>query len=141
KGDQSEYNGARNTKFFLFPGSGLFNRKPQWVMAAELVETTRLYARMVAPVRPEWIERLAEHLVHRTYFEPHWQPETGHVAAYEKVTLYGLVLVPRRLVHYGPIDPIRSRQLFIQHALVEGDCKLSAPFFRQNQKLIEEVQS
>ncbi len=141
KGDQAEYNGARNTKFFLFPGSGLFNRKPPWVMSAELVETTRLYARTAAPVRPEWIERLAEHLVHRSYAEPHWQPETGHVAAYEKVTLYGLVLVPRRLIHYGPIDPIRSRQLFIQHALVEGECKLSAPFFRQNQKLIEEVQS
>ncbi len=141
KSDQAEYNGTRGSKFFLFPGSTLFSRKPNWVVAAELVETTRLYARTVGPIRPEWVERLATHLIHRTYFEPHWQPDTGHVAAYEKVTLYGLVLVARRLIHYGPIDPIRSRQLFIQHCLVEGDTRLDAPFFRQNRKLIEEVQS
>jgi ATP-dependent helicase HrpA len=141
KSDQAEYNGTRGTKFFLFPGSTLFSRKPNWVVAAELVETTRLYARTVGPIRPEWVERLATHLIHRTYFEPHWQPDTGHVAAYEKVTLYGLTLVARRLIHYGPIDPIRSRQLFIQHCLVEGDTRLDAPFFRQNRKLIEEVQS
>jgi ATP-dependent helicase HrpA len=141
KSDQAEYNGTRGTKFFLFPGSSLFSRKPNWVMAAELVETTRLYARTVGPIRPEWVERLATHLIHRTYFEPHWQAETGHVAAYEKVTLYGLTLVAKRLIHYGPIDPIRSRQLFIHHCLVEGDSRLDAPFFRQNRKLIEEVQS
>jgi ATP-dependent helicase HrpA len=141
KSDQAEYNGTRGTKFFLFPGSALFSRKPNWVVAAELVETTRLYARTVGPIRPEWVERLATHLIHRTYLEPHWQPDTGHVAAYEKVNLYGLVLVARRLIHYGPIDPIRSRQLFIQHCLVEGDTRLDAPFFRQNRKLIEEVES
>jgi ATP-dependent helicase HrpA len=141
KGEQAEYNGTRGSKFFIFPGSSQFSRKPQWVMAAELVETTRLYARTVAPIRPEWVERLATHLIHRSYVEPHWQPDTGHVAAYEKVTLYGLVLVPRRLVHYGPIDPIRSRQLFIQHCLVEGGSRLDAPFFRANRRLIEEVQA
>ncbi len=141
KSDQADYNGTRGTKFFVFPGSSQFSRKPQWVMAAELVETTRLYARTCAPIRPEWVERLATHLIHRTYFEPHWQADTGHVAAYEKVTLYGLPLVQRRLVHYGPIDPIKSRQMFIQHCLVEGDSPLEAPFFRHNRKLIEEVRA
>jgi ATP-dependent helicase HrpA len=94
-----EYTGARNTKFSIFPGSTLFKRRPSWVMSAELVETTKLYARTNAPVRPEWIEGAAAHLVHRTYAEPHWQKQTAHVVAYEKVTLYGMVLVPRRLVH------------------------------------------
>jgi ATP-dependent helicase HrpA len=140
KTDAHEYTGARGTKFNLFPGSGLFKTKPQWVMAAEIVETARLYARTVARIQPQWIERLAEHLVQRSYFDPHWQSHTAHVAAYEKVTLYGLVLVPRRTVHYGPIDPKTSRELFIQHALVEGDFRTAGPFFRHNQILIEEVQ-
>src|SRR5262245_14346203 len=90
-----EYTGARNTRFNIFPGSSLFKKRPAWVMSAELVETTRLYARTNAPVRPEWIERAAGHLVHRTYFEPHWQRQTAHVVAFEKVTLYGMTLVPR----------------------------------------------
>ena len=93
-----EYTGARNTKFSIFPGSALFKRRTPWVMSAELVETTKLYARTNAPVRPEWIERAATHLVHRTYTEPHWQKTTAHVVAFEKVTLWGMVLVPRRLV-------------------------------------------
>ncbi|MBV8780116.1 MAG: DUF3418 domain-containing protein, partial [Phycisphaerae bacterium] len=117
------------------------SRKPNWIMAAEIVETTKLYARNIGPIRPEWIERLAEHLVHRSYSEPHWQPETGHVAAYEKVTLYGLIIVPRRLVHYGPIDPIRSREIFIQHALVNGESRMDAPFMRRNRDLLNEVKS
>jgi ATP-dependent helicase HrpA len=139
KTDRFEYTGARNTKFNLFPGSGLFNSKPQWVMAAELVETTRLYARTAARIRPEWAERLGEHLVKRTYSDPHWNRQTAHVVAYEKVTLYGLTLVPRRAVHFGPIDPKQARAIFIQSALVDGDYDTTAPYFRHNQKLVDEI--
>src|SRR5438067_6432183 len=132
KGETHEYIGARNTKFSLFPGSALFKRKPQWVMAAEVVETAKVYARTIAPVRPEWIERAGRHLLKRSYVDPHWQPKTAHVVAYEKVTLYGLILVPRRLVHYGPIDAVISREIFIHHALVDFEFKCSAPFFQHN---------
>ncbi|HEY7087080.1 MAG TPA: ATP-dependent RNA helicase HrpA [Tepidisphaeraceae bacterium] len=141
KSDSFEYNGARGMKFHIFPGSALFSRKPPWLMAAEIVETTKLYARTVAPIRPEWVERLAQHLLKKTHSDPHWQPHTGHVIAYEKVTLYGLTLVPRRSVHYGPIDPKTSRQMFIQHALVDGDWYTDGKFFRHNQELIREIQT
>ena len=137
--EATEYTAARGAKASIFPGSGLFRRKPPWIMAAELVETTKLYARTVAPVHPHWVERLGEHLVKRTYSEPHWQPQTAHVAAFEKVTLYGLTLVPRRSVHYGPIDPEVSRQLFIYHALVLGEYRSTAEFFVHNRQLIEEI--
>src|SRR5688572_30292030 len=141
KGETHEYTGARGTKFAIFPGSTLFKQKPAWVMSAELVETTKLYARINAPIRPEWVEQLADHLVRREYFEPHWQSKTAHVVAYEKVTLYGLVLVPKRLVHYGPIDPIASRRIFIENALVEMDFKTDAPYMRHNRNLIAMVES
>lgn len=140
KSENYEYKGARGSKFAIFPGSALFKRNPPWVMAAELVETSRLYARTVAPIQPEWVERLADHLVKRTYFDPHWNPQTAHVVAYEKLSLYGLVLVPQRPVHYGPIDPVQSRQIFIQ-ALVEGEYRTDAPFFRHNQRLIDEIET
>jgi ATP-dependent helicase HrpA len=141
KTESFEYNGARGMKFHLFPGSALFSRKPPWVMAAEIVETTKLYARTVASIRPEWVERLAPHLLKKSYSDPHWQPHTGHVMAFEKVTLYGLTLIPRRSVHYGPIDPETSRQMFIQHALVDGDWYTNGKFFRHNHELIEEIQT
>ncbi len=134
-----EYTGARGTKFFLFPGSALFKSKPQWVMSAELVETTRLYARTVASIRVEWVERIADHIVKRTYSDPHWNPQTGHVVAYEKVTLYGMVIVPERTVHFGPIDPKLAREIFIKGALVEGDSNINAPFIRHNQRLVDEI--
>jgi ATP-dependent helicase HrpA len=139
RGEKFEYTGARGTHFRIFPGSGLFDARPAWVMAAELVETTRLYARTVARIRPEWIERLADHLTKHTYSEPHWNRQTAHVTAYERVTLYGLVLVPRRTIHYGPIDPKLSRELFIRSALVQGDYDTAAPYFRENQRLIDEI--
>ncbi|HEX2970753.1 MAG TPA: ATP-dependent RNA helicase HrpA [Tepidisphaeraceae bacterium] len=139
KTDPHEYTGARGMHFNIFPGSSLFQREPQWVMAAELVETTRLYARTVAKIHPEWIEGLADHLVKRTYSDPHWNPDTAHVVAYEKVTLYGLTIIPQRTVHYGPIDPKRSREIFIQ-ALVDGEFRLDAPFLRHNQRLIDEIE-
>ncbi|HTL28921.1 MAG TPA: ATP-dependent RNA helicase HrpA, partial [Tepidisphaeraceae bacterium] len=139
KTDAHEYTGARNMKLFLFPGSGLFNIKPPWVAAAELVETTRLYARTVARIQPEWIEHLAAHLVNRSYSDPHWQAKTGRVMAYERVSLYGLPIVARRLVHFGPIDPLASREMFIHRALIEGEFNTNAKFFKHNHKLVEEV--
>ncbi|HWE95581.1 MAG TPA: DUF3418 domain-containing protein [Tepidisphaeraceae bacterium] len=140
KAEAHEYNGTRGAKFNIFPGSSLFKRSPQWVIAAELVETTRLYARTVAPIKPEWVERLGAHLVKRTYSEPLWQPETAHVMATEKVSLHSLVLVAARRVHYGPIDPRTSREIFIQHALAEGEFRTAAPFFRHNTALHAEVE-
>jgi ATP-dependent helicase HrpA len=141
KGESHEYTGARGSKFSIFPGSGVFKSRPKWVMAAELVETTRLYARTVARVQPEWIEHIAQHLIKKTHTDPRWQPERGYVVANEKVTLYGLVLVPQRTVHYGPINPRESREIFIRSALVEGDWRTEAPFFRQNRRLVDEVQA
>src|SRR5687767_4650519 len=141
KSDAHEYTGARGIKFNIHPGSALFRNDPSWLMAAEIVETTRKYARTNARIQVEWIERLAEHLLKRTWSDPHWNPATAHVNAYEKVTLYGLVLVPSRPVHYGPIDPKVSRELFIRSALVQGDWRTDAPFFRHNAKLIDEVQT
>jgi ATP-dependent helicase HrpA len=139
KTEQFEYTGARGTKFAVFPGSALFKRKPQWLVSAEIVETTKLYARTNARVDPEWIEQVAEHLVKRSYSEPRWVAETANVVADEKVSLHGLPIVPKRMVHYGPIDPKVSRTLFIHHALVEGEFRTQAPFFEHNRKLIEEV--
>ncbi len=139
KTDVHEYTGARGMHFNIFPGSSLFKTPPPWLMAAEIVETTKLYARTVAPVQPEWIERLAEHLVKKTYFDPHWNAQTAHVVAYEKVTLYGLVLIPQRPIHYGPIDPKRSREIFLQ-ALVDGEYRPDAPFIRHNERLVEEIE-
>ena len=119
--DSGEYTAAGGMKAFLWPGSGLAGKKPKWIVAAELVETTRRFLRTAARVDPVWIEPLAEHLVDRTHSEPHWDPESLAVMAYEKVTLYGLVLVPRRRIRYSRIEPVKSRELFIQHALVEGE--------------------
>ena len=136
QGKERDYLGARNTRFHIFPGSGQFSTQPKWLVAAELVETTKLYARMVAQVQPEWIEKLAGHLVKHHYSEPHWQGKRGQVGAYEKVTLYGLPIVPRRRVNYGPIDPKISREIFIRFGLVEGDLHTRAPFWRHNQDLI-----
>lgn len=138
-GKEREYLGARNSRFFLFPGSGLFQKQPKWVVAAELVETTRLYARVTAAVRPEWVESLAGHLVKRSYSEPHWERDRGQVAAYEKVTLFGLTLVPRRKVNFGPVDPEQAREIFIRSALVDGDFHTRAPFWRHNRELIDSL--
>jgi len=136
QGKQRDYLGARNTHFHIFPGSGQFAARPKWLVAAELVETTKLYARTVAQVQPEWVERLAGHLVKHSYSEPHWQAKRGQVGAYEKVTLYGLPIVPRRRVNYGPIDPQVSREIFLRFGLVEGEVHTRAPFWRHNQELI-----
>jgi ATP-dependent helicase HrpA len=140
KAEAHEYTGVRGTKFSIFPGSSLFKRNPQWVTSAELVETTRLYARTVAPVLPDWVEKVGAHLVKRQYTDPKWDKDRAQVVSTEKVTLYSLILVPARRVHYGPVDPRTSRELFIVHALVEGQFKSDAPFFRHNLALRAQVQ-
>lgn len=140
KGDAHEYTGVRGKKFHLFPGSALFHKKPPWVMAAEIVETSRTYARTVAQIDPVWVERAAAHLVHRSYSEPHWQRKTARVVAYEKVVLHGLPIVPKRTVAYGNIDPKTSREIFIHSALVDGDYDTNAHFFRHNLELQREVE-
>ncbi|WP_067701675.1 ATP-dependent RNA helicase HrpA [Erwinia sp. ErVv1] len=138
--DKQEYTGARNARFAIFPGSGLFKKPPKWTMVAELVETSRLWGRIAARIEPEWIEPVAGHLIKRSYSEPHWEKAQGAVMASEKVTLYGLPIVAARKVNYGPIDPVLSRELFIRHALVEGDWQTRHTFFRANLRLREEVE-
>jgi ATP-dependent helicase HrpA len=137
---RGEYLGARGIKLYIFPGSGQFKAKPNWLMAAELVETSRLYGRCVARIEPEWIEQAAGALCRRSYSEPHWEKRGGQVAAFEQVTVYGLTVVVKRKVNYGPIDPVLSRQIFIRSALVEGDYESDAEFFKHNRKLIEQVE-
>ncbi|WP_320065403.1 ATP-dependent RNA helicase HrpA [Micromonospora sp. RTGN7] len=134
-----EYLGARGAKFALFPGSALFKKPPRWVMAAELVETSRLWGRVAGRVEPEWVEPLAQHLVKRSYSEPHWEKKQAAVLAYEKVTLYGVPLVTARKVNFGQIDPALSRELFIRHALVEGDWQTHHQFWGDNQTLLTEI--
>jgi ATP-dependent helicase HrpA len=138
--DRRDYLGARNTRFAIFPGSGLFKRQPQLVMAAELVETSRLWARVNAAIRPEWAERLGSHLVKRSYSEPHWSKKRAAVMAYERVTLYGVPLVADRLVSYGTVDPALARELFIRHALVYGEWETRHRFFSENRALLDEVE-
>ncbi|MEU8982937.1 ATP-dependent RNA helicase HrpA [Streptomyces sp. NPDC058246] len=137
---KNEYLGARNAKFAIFPGSALFKKPPRFVMSAELVETSRLWARVNARIEPEWVEPLAGHLLKRTYSEPHWEKDQAAVMAYEKVTLYGVPIVAQRKVNYGRIDPEVSRELFIRNALVEGDWRTHHKFFADNRKLLTEVE-
>lgn len=137
--DGNDYTGARGSRFHLFPASALFKAKPKWVMAAELVETTRLYARDVAVIQPEWIEQEAPHLVRYHYFEPHWEQKRGEVVASERVTLYGLTVLPRRPVSYGKVAPEEAREIFIRGALVAQESNLQTAFFVHNKKLIKEI--
>ncbi|MFD4906527.1 ATP-dependent RNA helicase HrpA [Kitasatospora purpeofusca] len=138
--EKREYGGARGARFAVFPGSGLFKKPPRWVMSAELVETSRLWARINAKIEPEWVEPLAAHLVKRSYSEPHWEKKSGAVLAFEKVTLYGVPVVAARKVNYGRIDPELCRELFIRNALVEGDWETHHLFFAENRKLLGEVE-
>ncbi|MFH9572216.1 ATP-dependent RNA helicase HrpA [Streptomyces sp. NPDC017454] len=140
EGAKNEYLGARSAKFAIFPGSALFKKPPRFVMSAELVETSRLWARVNAKIEPEWVEPLAGHLLKRTYSEPHWEKDQAAVMAYEKVTLYGVPIVAQRKVNYGRIDPEVSRELFIRNALVEGDWRTHHKFFADNRKLLTEVE-
>jgi ATP-dependent helicase HrpA len=138
--EKNEYLGARSAKFAIFPGSALFKKQPRFVMSAELVETSRLWARVNARVDPEWIEPLAQHLLKRTYSEPHWEKDQAAVMAYERVTLYGVPIVAQRKINFGRIDAETSRDLFIRNALVEGDWRTHHQFFHDNRKLLGEVE-
>lgn len=139
--DRHEYTGARGIKMNIFPGSTQFSKKPKWFIAAELVETSKLYARSVAKIEPEWIEKNAQHLIKRTYSDPHWSKKAGHVVALERVSLYGLVLSSDRRVNFSRIDPAESRRLFIQSGLVAGEVNTNHPFLSHNRKLIKEVEA
>lgn len=135
-----EYAGARGSRFAIFPGSALFKKSPTFVMAAELVETSRLWARVAAKFDPLWAEQVAPNLVKRSYSEPHWSSRQGAVMAHEKVTLYGVPIIPNRRVNYGRVDPELSRELFIRHALVEGEWKTHHKFFHRNRALLQEIE-
>ncbi|MDB6047866.1 MAG: hrpA [Pseudomonas sp.] len=137
KTEDGDYLGARQRRFWIHPSSGLGKKRPQWLMAAELVETTKLYARMVAKIDADWIEPLAGHLIKKNHFEPHWEKKRGQVVAFEQITLFGLIVVARRPVHYGPIDPVVSRELFIREGLVRGEILSRAKCLTANTKLLE----
>ncbi len=139
--DDPHYLGARGIKFHIWPGSHLAKKAGKWVMAAELVDTTRLYARCIAQIQPEWLERVGGHLLKKSYGEPRWEKRAAQVAAYERATLYGLVVYSQRRINYGAIHPVEAREIFIRDALVGGEFETRAPFFAHNQKLIREIEN
>lgn len=141
KDEDKSYQGARDSRFFIFPGSGVKKRSPEWVVAAEIVETTQVFARMVARVDPGWIEAAAQHLVKRHYSEPHWDKRRGYVSARESVSLYGLVLAANRRVNFGSVDAGRAREVFIEQALVGREYESRAGFWKHNLALLEEIES
>lgn len=142
RGEGHDYKGPRDRTFHIFPGSSLFKKPPKWMMAGELVETTRLYARTVARIHPEWVEKVGKHLIKRTHSDPHWNEQSAHVEAFERVSLHGLVIVPKRRIAYGPINPVQAREIFITQALVEGALTPpfdQAPFFIHNRQLMAQI--
>ncbi len=139
KTEDGDYLGARQRRFWVHPSSVIGRKKPSWIMAAELVETTKLFARQVAKIEPDWIEPLAGHLIKKNYLEPHWEKKRGQVVAYEQISLYGLIVVGRRAVHYGPIDPLLARELFIREGLVRGDLLSRARCLTANRELLEQL--
>ena len=138
--EKREFAGARGTRFVVAPGSPLSSKPPQWIVAASLMETTRVYARMVAAVEPQWIESAGMHLIKRTHSEPHWVEERGFVAALESVSLYGLILSANRRINYGSVAPQEAREIFVREALVEGRSRLRAPFLDHNRALRHEIE-
>ncbi len=142
KSEESDYYlGARGIKFLIHPGSGLGKKAGRWIMAAEITETTRLFARCAARIEPEWLESIGAHLIKRHRYEPHWEKKPARVAAFERATLYGIVLYGNRRIHYGLLDPVESRKIFIRSALVEGDYDTRAPFFLHNRRLIADIEA
>lgn len=139
--ENREFKGARGSKFFIFPGSALSKKPPKWLMSAELVETSRLFARMNARIDPLWIEPLAEHLLKRSYSEPHWEKKQGAVMAFEQVSLYGLSIVTKRKINFNQIEPHTCRELFIREALVNGDCAIKEKFLPHNQSLVASIEA
>jgi len=141
KDDRNEYLSTRNRRVMIFPGSGLFGKAPKWIISAEVSETTKLYARTVAGINPEWIESIAEHLLKHSYSGASWQRKRAQVGALQKSTLYGLTVIEKKRVNFGPIDPTESRKIFIREALVGGNYNTNAAFYSHNLKLIDEVLS
>jgi ATP-dependent helicase HrpA len=139
KTEDGDYLGARQRRFWVHPSSVIGRKKPTWLMAAELVETTKLFARMVAKIEPDWIEPLATHLIKKNHLEPHWEKKRGQVVAYEQISLYGLIVVGRRAVHFGPIEPVVSRELFIREGLVGGEMHSRAKCLTANRQLLEKL--
>jgi ATP-dependent helicase HrpA len=139
--EDTHYLGARGIKFHIWPGSSLAKKAGKWVMAAELVDTTRLYARTVAQIQPEWLEKVGGHLLKKSFGEPRWEKSTAQVSAFERATLYGLVVYSQRRIHYGLVNPVEAREIFIRDALVGGEFMTRAPFFAHNQKLIREIEN
>jgi ATP-dependent helicase HrpA len=139
--EEAHYLGARGIKFHIWPGSSLLKKAGKWVVAAELVDTTRLYARCVAQIQPEWLERIGGHLLKKSWGEPRWEKRTAQVSAFERATLYGLVVYSQRRVNFGIINPQEAREIFIRDALAGGDFETRAPFFVHNQKLIREIEN
>ncbi|WP_312680426.1 ATP-dependent RNA helicase HrpA [Stutzerimonas nitrititolerans] len=139
KTEEGDFLGARQRRFWVHPSSVIGRKKPSWIMAAELVETTKLFARMVAKIEPDWIEPLAGHLIKKNHFEPHWEKKRGQVVAYEQVTLYGLIVVGKRPVHYGPVDSVAARELFIREGLVRGEINSRARALSANRQLLERM--
>jgi len=139
--ENREFIGARGSKFYIFPGSALARTPPKWLMAAELVETSRLFGRMVAKIDPLWLEPLAEHLVKRSYSEPHWEKKQGAVVAYEQVTLYGLIIVGKRKINFNQFEPHTCREIFIREALVNNDCVMNEAFFKHNISLVASIET
>jgi ATP-dependent helicase HrpA len=139
-GDNDAYSGARSIRFYVAPGSCLKKSRPKWVVAAELIDTSKLYARCVAKIEPDWIEPLARHLTNSTYTDPRWDKKLAQVTAWERVSLYGLTVVPKRRVHYGPINVEVSHEIFIREALANMELETNAPFFKENKRIIAEIQ-
>ncbi|MFM0153212.1 ATP-dependent RNA helicase HrpA [Paraburkholderia sediminicola] len=138
--DEPYFLGARSIKFYLWPGSALVKKAGKWVMAAELIETSRLYARCIAKIEPEWIEKIGEHLLKKSLSEPHWEKRAAQVSAFERAVLYGLPIYHRRRVSFGKQDPARARELFIRGALVEGEFDTKLAFFAHNRKLLADIE-
>ena len=141
KVEKKEYLATRNRKVLIFPGSKVAKTNPKWIVATEIVETSRVFARVVASIQPEWIEPLAGHIVKHHYFEPHWEQKRAQVMGYEKVTLYGLDIVAKRRIPYAKVDPAECRNLFIRRALVEGDYRSKAPFIARNREMLDTVEN
>ncbi|MCL4119387.1 UNVERIFIED_CONTAM: hypothetical protein GTU68_010963 [Idotea baltica] len=141
KEEEGDYLGSRQRRFWLHPSTGLARKKPQWVIAAELIDTSKLFARVVAKIEPDWIEHIAAHLTKENYFEPHWEKKRGQVVAYEQITLYGIVIVAKRPVNFGLIDLVAARNLFIQYGLVGGDVQSQAACLSANQKLLTDLET
>ena len=139
--EDAHYLGARGIKFYVWPGSYLAKKAGKWIMAAELVDTTRLYGRCLAQIQPEWLEKVGGHLLKKSYGEPRWEKRTGQVSGFERATLYGLVVYSQRRIQYGLTHPKEAREIFIRDALVEGDFDTRAPFLAFNQKLIREIEN